>query len=180
MARSIRCRECRRMFTPDPRVGVRQHTCSEPDCQRERHRKDCRDWRQRTSADRQEARLRRRFVRRPEKLGAPSPRPGPEAELRPGQSAAQTGPPSGQGGSPVSGLAAGSSELNWDAVRDEMGMEVMVLLREFQRILVSRIETGDRGLRDEMTRQLSNITSKTGQNMAKGSRDEMDARSGGP
>lgn len=184
MARAIRCRECRRMFMPDPRVGVRQHTCSRSECQRERHRKDCRCWRQRTAADRQEARLRGRFARRPEKLVTPplasGSAPGSEAELTPEQSAAPTGPPSAPKDSTGPGLGLSAGELNWEAVRDEMGVEVMVLLREFQRILVSRIETGNRRLRDEMTRQLSAITGKTGPSMVKGQRDEIAPRAGGP
>lgn len=87
-----------------------------------------------------------RFVWRPEKLGVPPQPPGPEAERPLEQSAAQTGPPSGQEGSPGQGLAPGSGELSWNAVRDAMGVEVIVLLREFQRILVSQIEMSDRRL----------------------------------
>jgi hypothetical protein len=37
-----RCTECSREYVPDRRVGERQVTCGAPECQRERHRKQCR------------------------------------------------------------------------------------------------------------------------------------------
>ncbi|MCP4244488.1 MAG: hypothetical protein GY772_28435 [bacterium] len=45
MARSRPCLVCSQVFTPNPRAGDRQKTCSRPDCQRERHRRNCVDWR---------------------------------------------------------------------------------------------------------------------------------------
>jgi hypothetical protein len=38
------CRICRRWFAKDPRVP-RQTVCGREECQRERHRRDCQDWR---------------------------------------------------------------------------------------------------------------------------------------
>lgn len=36
-----RCSICRRWFTPHPHAGARQKVCSETECQRERHRRNC-------------------------------------------------------------------------------------------------------------------------------------------
>ena len=41
------CCVCRRWFAPDPRVGKRQKACSRDECQRERHRQNCAQWRER-------------------------------------------------------------------------------------------------------------------------------------
>ena len=41
------CRICRRWFRPNPRAGERQHVCSSAECQRERHRRACAEWRER-------------------------------------------------------------------------------------------------------------------------------------
>ena len=61
MARKRPCRVCRRWFWPHPRAGDRQHTCSRPDCQRERHRRACAAWRLRHPDYDREDRLRRRL-----------------------------------------------------------------------------------------------------------------------
>ncbi len=42
---SRRCSECTRVFVPNPRVGDRQATCGDQECQRRRHAKACRRWR---------------------------------------------------------------------------------------------------------------------------------------
>src|SRR5690606_16970059 len=39
-----RCSECSAEFIPDPRVGERQVTCGNAECQRARHAKQCREW----------------------------------------------------------------------------------------------------------------------------------------
>ena len=41
------CCICRRWFRPDPRVGVRQQACREPDCQVARRKKKQKAWRKR-------------------------------------------------------------------------------------------------------------------------------------
>lgn len=42
--RRKRCRFCRRLFSPDPRVGSRQVACSDPECQRERKKANQDHW----------------------------------------------------------------------------------------------------------------------------------------
>jgi hypothetical protein len=56
------CSICRRWFRPDARQGPRQKTCSSEACQRERHRRACRDWREREHDVLIEDRLRKRLV----------------------------------------------------------------------------------------------------------------------
>jgi len=71
MARKRPCRICRKWFSPQPRAGDRQHICSDPGCQTERHRRACASWRRRHPDYDREDRLRRRLLR-----GVRSP-PGP-------------------------------------------------------------------------------------------------------
>src|ERR1700683_1124135 len=46
-ARKRPCTICRRWFRPNPRVGVRQRACGNPDCQTARRKKTTADWRKR-------------------------------------------------------------------------------------------------------------------------------------
>jgi hypothetical protein len=62
MRRKRPCRICRRWFVPHPRAGDRQHVCSRADCQRERHRRACRSWRQREGPAERAHRLRQRLL----------------------------------------------------------------------------------------------------------------------
>jgi hypothetical protein len=44
-ARKKPCCICRRWFRPDPRIGLRQRACRNPDCQAARRRKKQKQWR---------------------------------------------------------------------------------------------------------------------------------------
>lgn len=55
------CGICRRWFLPNARSGKRQKVCSEAACQRERHRRACRDWHARNPSYDREERLRSRL-----------------------------------------------------------------------------------------------------------------------
>lgn len=44
-----RCTECTRPFVPDPRVGERQVTCGDEECQRRRHAYSCKRWHERNT-----------------------------------------------------------------------------------------------------------------------------------
>ncbi len=55
------CRICKKWFRPHPRSKGRQRSCSDPDCQRERHRRNCEDWRHRNPGYDLEDRLRQRL-----------------------------------------------------------------------------------------------------------------------
>ena len=46
-ARKKPCCICRRWFRPDPRIGLRQRACRNPDCQVARRRKKQKQWRER-------------------------------------------------------------------------------------------------------------------------------------
>src|SRR5450432_3472932 len=46
-ARKRPCTICRRWFRPDPRVGVRQRACGQPNCQTTRRQKTQANWRNR-------------------------------------------------------------------------------------------------------------------------------------
>lgn len=63
MARPRCCRSCRRWFRPHPKDEDRQEYCSDPACQRERHRRACADWRRRNPDYDRQDRVRRRLVK---------------------------------------------------------------------------------------------------------------------
>ncbi len=57
------CQICRKWFQPHARAGPRQRACGSEDCQRERHRRACRKWRERQPDYDREDRLLRRLER---------------------------------------------------------------------------------------------------------------------
>lgn len=61
MVRKRPCKICRKWFLPNPRAGKRQRTCSDPKCQKERHRRACLDWRNRNPELERENRFRARL-----------------------------------------------------------------------------------------------------------------------
>ena len=139
MRRKVPCSICRRWFLPDARAGGRQRVCSDPACQRERHRRNCADWRSRNPDYDREGRLKRKLVS--------------EAVSDADQVEA----------------CAPLGRIDWQAARDLVGLEVSVLIEETgQAILecardsvaakLSGITTKSRkvppiGSRDEMGRQ---------------------------
>ena len=79
MSRKRPCRECGKWFQPNARAGKRQRSCDREECQRERHRRTCADWRGRHPDYDLERRLRER-VRRDGVVGEPLQR-DPLAEV---------------------------------------------------------------------------------------------------
>lgn len=69
MTRRRRCEVCRELFTADPRVGKRQYVCGARGCQRERHRQNCVEARNREKPIIEAEKFRSRLV-------------GPQNELR--------------------------------------------------------------------------------------------------
>lgn len=61
MHRKRPCRICRRWFIPQPRAGERQHVCGSPECQRERHRRNCQAWYRREAESVRRHRLEQRL-----------------------------------------------------------------------------------------------------------------------
>jgi hypothetical protein len=48
--RKQRCVVCRRSFVPDPKVRQRAVTCGDPNCQKERHKRQCTRWNRKNGA----------------------------------------------------------------------------------------------------------------------------------
>ena len=71
MRRRSRCPICGKWFYPHPRAGNRQRVCSDRKCQRERHRRNCSDWRGRNPDYDREGRLRGRLRPEREEGGGP-------------------------------------------------------------------------------------------------------------
>ena len=118
MVRKRPCSICRKWFEPHPRAGPRQHTCSRPECQRERHRRSCRSWHRRNPDYDRESRLSVRV-----------------AEGRP--------------------ETAEEDLLSWSAARDAVSLEVLVVMEEIRRLLVSFV-------RDAVARQVHAVKEKSG------------------
>ncbi len=70
MARKRPCRICGKWFYPSPRARDRQRVCSDPTCQRERHRRSCSGWHEKNPDYDRERRLREK-VRRPAQWDTP-------------------------------------------------------------------------------------------------------------
>lgn len=109
MARSRPCLVCSQAFTPHPRAGDRQKACGSPECQRERHRRNCADWHERNQGyDRA-----RRATR----------------QLESARKAARLARRGSRSPNPV-------SEIPWDVVRDSVGLEAQGVMREIGQFLV--------------------------------------------
>jgi len=63
MVRKRPCRVCGKWFLPKPRAGNRQKVCSDPACQRERHRRSCVQWHEKNPDYDKERRLAERVIR---------------------------------------------------------------------------------------------------------------------
>ena len=109
MLRKRRCRVCGCGYWPHPRSGKRQHVCGKPECQRERHRANCEDWRGRNPEYDRDRRLRSRLTA-PERAQAGTPAEHPGADP----------------------LAL----LDWQVARDAAGVEVAVIVEESGRLVV--------------------------------------------
>lgn len=69
MASKRPCTICRKWFEPHPRAGPRQRTCSRPECQRERHRRNCTSWHRRNPDYDRETRWQARLAQSRPKSG---------------------------------------------------------------------------------------------------------------
>ena len=94
------CSICRRWFLPDAHNGSRQKTCGSPECQRERHRRSCKDWHLKNPDYDRERRLKKRLIKEPT----------PENLVR-----FQVDP---------------QSRLNFEVIRDTIGPELAIIVME--------------------------------------------------
>ena len=140
--RKRRCRECKEWFEPNPRTLLRQHTCGNEQCQKERHRKACAAWRRRNASEEREERVRQR-ARRVIKE---------ETESSAGER---------------------RDEIDWNMVRDEIGVEVSVVIQEI-------VQYVSRRLRDEMSVQVIGSKGKSARYAPKEERDEIGRIRAGP
>ena len=131
MVRKRPCRVCGRWFQPHRRAGGRQHTCSDPDCQRERHRRACKSWHGRHLGYDQEARLRAK-LRRPTAVGAVESQAVEIEPLR---------------------------QLDWERARDAVGLQVAVIVEESAQVLVDwardAVRSHRRAITGEFGREVS-------------------------
>jgi hypothetical protein len=138
MRRKRPCRVCRKWFLPHPRAGSRQKVCSAEACQRERHRRNCADWRDRHPDYDRETRLRARL----------GPDPGTEA-VRPALD--PVGEIAWEAARDAVGLEAAvitqvTAEVVVSWARDVVGWEALGITRESPRHV-------GRAARDEIGRE---------------------------
>lgn len=74
------CRVCRKWFTPNPRLGYRQQTCGDLECQRKWHARKCAEWNRKNRAYFKEIYLRGRIE--PFGSGSPAQSPSPCSSCR--------------------------------------------------------------------------------------------------
>ncbi len=103
MLKTRPCKVCRKWFLPDPHVGNLQKVCQRPGCQRERHRLNCREWHEQEEGAEREERLVKRIRK------------------------------DGESGTPGTWERAVSERLDWKEVRDSVGLEASVIIREYGR-----------------------------------------------
>jgi len=80
------CRICGKWFAPHPRLGVRQMTCGDPECQRQWHTKKCAEWNRKNRITFQENYLKSKLeaVRAgPQEPPSPPPLPMPIVPISP-------------------------------------------------------------------------------------------------
>lgn len=143
MRRQRRCRVCGCGYWPHPRSGKRQHVCAKPECQRERHRASCKDWRTRNPEYDRERRLRSRLTA-PERA-----QEGTTAE-----------PP---GGDPL-------MLLDWQVARDAAGVEVAVIVEESGRLVVQWARDAFHAYLAETTGTISELAKRAPRDALGGSR----------
>ncbi|RLB64611.1 MAG: hypothetical protein DRH08_09300 [Deltaproteobacteria bacterium] len=100
MARRRPCKICGRWFKPDPRSGRRQQVCSSKTCQKERHRRNCKTWRQNNYEAEQAHKIRQNLL-----IILPE-NPDPAHNL------------------------SSVKKLNWEKARQVVGLEIAVLVEE--------------------------------------------------
>ncbi|MBP7550038.1 MAG: hypothetical protein KA761_07105 [Gemmatimonadaceae bacterium] len=112
MRRKRPCSICRRWFLPDARVGGRQYACGQEACQRERHRRNDRQWRAANPNYDRGRRWEDAIA-----VAKAAPKAGPPANTPP----------------PASGLP-------WDVVQDELKVEGRVILVEIARVMGRHVQ----------------------------------------
>jgi len=102
------CGICGKWFRVNPRQGDRQRVCSSPECQRERHRRNCKDWHGRNPGYDADLRLRQRLYLCPPPPSMPPVDPFGTSPLR---------------------------KVNLEAARDAVGQQVVVLVEVASKVL---------------------------------------------
>jgi len=153
MARKRPCRICRRWFSPHPRAGDRQTVCSSPACQHERHRRSCASWHARNPDYDKENYLHRRIH------GIRSWKQADNADsvVESGLSVEE----------PTIESRKFLSELDWSAVRDAVGLQLLVVIEEASKVL-------ERSVRDAVILQLQLRYRDTRRLPPKPLRDDID------
>jgi hypothetical protein len=118
------CRICRKWFLPHARLGDRQKTCGESECQRQWHRRQCAKWNKENRSYFQEIHLRRRL----EALSARSPDPPSDPQAPPCP--------------PPMVPPAGPIPLDYprDLVQEVIGAQQLVIVDYFLRLLLRGLQ----------------------------------------
>lgn len=126
------CRICKKWFLPNPRLGDRQKTCGDAECQRQWHTRKCAEWNRKNRSYFQEIYLRRRL----EELETASvePRSLP---------------------SPGSALHVAPLDYPREVVQEVIGAQQLVIIEYIVRLLV-------RGVQEVIRPQASEVQRESG------------------
>ena len=123
------CSECRRWYTPNPRVGARQRTCGAEECQKKRHRRVDGAWHERNHSYDRERRLSSRVAKATESKQAPV---------------------AGAKDHPI-------REIPWAVVQEELGVEAAEIAGEIVRIAVRCVQDEMRRQKTEIQREIGRL-----------------------
>ena len=130
------CRICRKWFSPDPRVGDRQKTCGDKNCQDKWHAKKCAEWNKKNPAYFHEIYLAKKLFAANEAVvtdGSRSPKPNGKEKVFSANSSAK------------------SSQLPRNLIQEVIGVQHLVIIEYVARLLFSPFQ-------EVMQRQLVQIT----------------------
>lgn len=164
MARRKRCAQCGGLFRADPRIGVRQTTCSAPECQHARHQQQSLAYHRRQATEIYCERLAARTGREVSgQLDAPFYRRLAAARQKAGGPALR-----GPSGAAVVDENSGTYTMQSSPfLRDEFWMEWRVVLMASVRIAVAQV-------RDERLQESPVVERGSRSQRAARVRDEMD------
>jgi hypothetical protein len=122
LTRKRPCRICGKWFVPNPRLGDRQKSCGDPECQRQWHARTCAAWNRRNRSIFRENYLKRKLEALNDVPSEPPPSlTPPPVPIRPVQHR-----------SPL--------DYSWRVVQEVMGAQQLVIIEHIIRLLKSDVQ----------------------------------------
>ncbi len=140
------CRICRKWYYPDPRVGERQKTCGDKECQDKWHAKKCAEWNNKNPAYFREIYLSK-------KLAAVKVSTKPEDDHPP------------LSNTPISSSSRDISALPWaksrqvprELIQEVIGLQPLVIIEYMDQLLIHRFQEVIRRQLTEIKREFKQL-----------------------